>query len=353
MIAFSKEHFSEADCRVRALGSGAIVSSTKAAGKTTTAPSAPAPTPTPPPASSAPVVAPVGEQVILGFNDILGDDGGLGDDMGLGNIDLNRVGNGPNANSASQDKGNKEGEGLDVEAQKMSDALWHHDDRAEWTVELAKAHAAFKRGQGWGMKWAGCVSNFFDFEAAHGYSEGKKINVKECLQVVQHWLSRGWKWERGVDLPILGSQQKGGTYIGSWWQWWAWVQPEEHELVDGDLTKPGEVDWGYMSTLHGKNRMLQVMATLLWWGDHTCEDEATCVEWERAVDDVAWVLQELQQPDILKEHSSEGQKKRKRVEANEMVEPPRTRKKAKPTEGGADDSVWQTWATKKSGSRKT
>lgn len=150
-----------------------------------------------------------------------------------------------------------------------------------------------------GNKVAACVSNFFDFEAARGYSDGSKISVKERPGVVQAWLARGRKWEKVVDLPILGSQKKGGTYIGSWWRWWALVQPEERELVNGDLTKPGEVDWSQMSTLHGRNGMLQVMATLLWWGDHAYDDEEARLEWERAVDDVAWVLQELQKLDVL------------------------------------------------------
>ncbi|KAJ7876649.1 hypothetical protein B0H13DRAFT_1893562 [Mycena leptocephala] len=53
----------------------------------------------------------------------------------------------------------------------LHDELWQRNDRAEWTAELGRAHAAFERGRGWGLDWAVCVQKFYDFEAAWGFVE--------------------------------------------------------------------------------------------------------------------------------------------------------------------------------------
>ncbi|KAJ7809288.1 hypothetical protein B0H14DRAFT_3481579 [Mycena olivaceomarginata] len=106
------------------------------------------------------------------------------------------------------------------------DELWQRDDRANWTSELARTHAAFATGRGWGAEWGGCVQKFFDFEAAWGYDEGLwKTATKVRPWQVMGWLNRGRKWTLPPALGgLLGSREATGQaeelWVGLFWMWW-------------------------------------------------------------------------------------------------------------------------------------
>ncbi|KAJ7170329.1 hypothetical protein C8R43DRAFT_944844 [Mycena crocata] len=172
---------------------------------------------------------------------------------------------------------------------------WHRKDRSKWSAELSRAHAAFERGRAWGMDWATCVENFVDFEAARGYSdEGKNAHTPDRPGAVKWWLGRGRDWNKSVDLGEMGALGMADTFIDKWWNWWAALQPEERELKPdargagggGMLTVPAVCDWGTMGDLHGKNGLLQVMGTLLWWGERVQGHPLDEARWMSAVDEV-------------------------------------------------------------------
>jgi hypothetical protein len=74
------------------------------------------------------------------------------------------------------------------------------------------------------------------------------------------------------------------------------LQPEERaELDNGGLSRPETANWSKMARLYGKNGLLQVMATLVWWGEVVQKrgGEEDREEWVAAVCDVTWVLGEL------------------------------------------------------------
>jgi hypothetical protein len=49
-----------------------------------------------------------------------------------------------------------------------------------------------------------------------------------------------------------------------------------------------------MAQMNGNNSFLQVMAGLTWWGEVTYKrGEEEQEEWDTAVDDVTWVLEQL------------------------------------------------------------
>lgn len=232
--------------------------------------------------------------------------GGAGGE-GEGN---NGGGGGEGNNGGGEGEGNNGGGGEGPEeseeaaaVRKKIDEIWHRDDRAEWTQELVNAHVGFERGKRWGPAWAACVSQFYNFEAAHGFADdGAQIGAKGRPKPVKAWIARARKWNVEVDLGRRGGRHLLGSYIGMWWPWWAGMQPEERTITDEELSRPTEADWGPMSQLYGKNGLLQVMATLLWWGDSVDwvdVDVEERGEWERAVNDVAWVLEQLQRPEVL------------------------------------------------------
>ncbi|KAJ7439913.1 hypothetical protein B0H11DRAFT_1691644, partial [Mycena galericulata] len=145
-------------------------------------------------------------------------------------------------------------------------------------------------GKGWGIRWAKCVATFFDFEAAYGYEEGGQMGAKGRPKEVSAWIARARKWNVKVDLGSIGEDGEEGTFADRWCNWWRSIQPSDRKIMGRIMTSPNEADWSRLCKLHGKNGMLQVMATLLWWGDQLeGKSEAEGRDWRLAVGDVTWV----------------------------------------------------------------
>ncbi|KAJ7493548.1 hypothetical protein FB451DRAFT_1387714 [Mycena latifolia] len=93
-----------------------------------------------------------------------------------------------------------------------------------------------------------------------------------------------------------------------------------------------------MVNLHGRNG-LQVMGTLLWWGDVVGDKAMTDpfghLNWTTAVTDVTWVLGELLRPGIIKKTS--GGRKRKADETGDDARVKKSARKSGRKEG--DDSA--------------
>ncbi|KAJ7773742.1 hypothetical protein DFH07DRAFT_767683 [Mycena maculata] len=176
--------------------------------------------------------------------------------------------------------------------------IWQRDDRVEWPAELTRAHTAFERGKGWGIEWVSCVNSFFAFEAAWGYGEdGMQITAKERPQAMKAWLARARNWATVVDLGELGKQGAEGTFVDQWWTWWMSLQPVERFSMSRSMACSENTNWGSLLKLHGKNGLLQVMATLLWWGDATGDkaksDPFGYLKWTCAMTDVEWAMGEM------------------------------------------------------------
>jgi hypothetical protein len=89
--------------------------------------------------------------------------------------------------------------------------------------------------------------------------------------------------------------QAAELWVSLWWGWWRSLQPEERELLEsGELSRPEKADWSKTAGMYGNNGLLQVMASLLWWGEVVQRrEEADREEWCAAVTDVTWVLEQL------------------------------------------------------------
>jgi hypothetical protein len=167
--------------------------------------------------------------------------------------------------------------------------LWQRRDAGKWTEEFKKAHAALERGKVWGIEWASLVDRFFDFEATWGYADaGGQITTDGRLKAVEYWIARARKWEKTVDIGVLGDAKKPGSFVASWWDWWVNVQPSDRS------------DLASVLRLHGKNGLLQMMASLLWWGERVADGTPADVrDWSSAVEDVADLLKEMLRPGVI------------------------------------------------------
>ncbi|KAJ7129688.1 hypothetical protein C8R44DRAFT_872922 [Mycena epipterygia] len=301
MIAFAKEHFTEAECRARTL------EGTRAPPPPLPAPRLLAPLPatslmTPPsttPSSTTPPLAPTGQDPLTPvapkptsatgeqLSHVTSNPGncvGEEEEMAVHSTEGGQEGGGGEESAEEKEK-------VEIEE------VWHRDDREEWTAELARAHTAFERGKGWGVEWGKCVSAFFDFEGAWGYTTtGAMIKTEGRLKEVSVWLGRGRKWNSSPAIGMMGTQARAGSFVGMWWSWWASLQLAEREMNAGILTCPSEADWSALAKLHGNNGLMHVMATLLWWGDGVGDqekDEEQYMDWSLAVSDVTYALQEM------------------------------------------------------------
>jgi hypothetical protein len=209
--------------------------------------------------------------------------GGVSNNNGGGGASNENGGGG-----ASNDNGGENGEPGNALATKV-DELWQRVDAEDWTEELKRAHRAFERGRAWGVEWASLVDRFYDFEAAWGYKDaGGAISTTRRPKAMEHWLGRARKWEKTVDIGVLGDTKSAGTFVALWWDWWVKVQGTDRSEL-GTLLK-----------LHGKNGLLQVMALLLWWGERVADGNPVDIqEWSTAVEDVAETLQELLRPGVI------------------------------------------------------
>ncbi|KAJ7721225.1 hypothetical protein B0H14DRAFT_2411712, partial [Mycena olivaceomarginata] len=142
-------------------------------------------------------------------------------------------------------------------------------------------------GRGWGLQWALCVQKFLEFEAVWGFTECTyQMAKKNRPGQIGGWLSRGRKWTLPPTLEL---------WVGGWWKWWNGLQPNERvTLENGELSRLEEADWSAMAAMHGKNGILQVMATLGWWGEVAQKRSAEEKDdWLAAVGDVTWVLGQI------------------------------------------------------------
>jgi hypothetical protein len=205
---------------------------------------------------------------------------------------------------ADSGQGNGAGKGGDGGAGETGDAVacdeyWQRDDRGEWTDELVRAHAVLEMGRKWGVGWAKCVANFFDFESAWGFAEGSwQMGNRNRPSQVAAWLSRR-KWTMGPTLGVhLGTRENEELWVGKWWKWWESLQPGERVRSSDGLSQPENVDWSKIAAMYGDNGLMQVIATLQWWGERVegkrkARIESEWNDWMEAVSDVTWVLEQV------------------------------------------------------------
>ncbi|KAJ6451146.1 hypothetical protein C8R45DRAFT_1113690 [Mycena sanguinolenta] len=316
MLEFGKNCFSEAECRARAVGSAMSSGSNPTRGATPAVPSGGTP---PAMARTTSTDAFDGGSGSGGAHDEGAgghDEGGAGRAVPDGGATTGGVDD--HAGEGGSDAGASGGGEDETDRvrilQGRIDELWSRGDRRRWTKELGHAHAAFERGRGWGIEWARCVAAFFDFEAAHGYTDGtRQLDVDSRPGLVYEWIVRKRDWTREM---IVGFLDGPGRWVEQWWTWWVSMQPSERTYANGTLDRPDGADWGELAAMNGKSGLLLVMASLLWWGDRAGGDamDADVYQgWTKAVEDVTWTLEALKESGcIVIERSEEAGDKRKR-----------------------------------------
>ncbi|KAJ7606238.1 hypothetical protein FB45DRAFT_706602, partial [Roridomyces roridus] len=98
---------------------------------------------------------------------------------------------------------------------------------------------------------------------------------------VHYWVSRGRKTEpEPVDIA---------TFPMEFWAWWGLLNPQ-WRVKEGVLVQSGSGSWTELEK-PGINGLLSVLYCLKWW-EASVETDAERLEWERAVRDVLWTLEQ-------------------------------------------------------------
>ncbi|KAI9062818.1 hypothetical protein FKP32DRAFT_1603808 [Trametes sanguinea] len=131
---------------------------------------------------------------------------------------------------------------------------------------------------GQALDWWTVLERKYDFQTS-----AKALPAEHRPPEVHDWIRRNRR--NFLKPPVISNPS---SYIASWWAWWAAMQPDWR--ATNDLGQPvigGHGDWDCLRN-PGKNGMLMVLLSLVWWREQWPEQSAT--DWKMAVKDVTWVL---------------------------------------------------------------
>ncbi|KAJ7717078.1 hypothetical protein DFH07DRAFT_715076, partial [Mycena maculata] len=120
-------------------------------------------------------------------------------------------------------------------------------------------------------------------------SPSHKLSATGRPKQVSQWI-QGARGHRGQPAPIV---TKPREYKGIWWGWWDSLQPEWRKKGEDGTWEVGESygEWDDALLHWGPNGLLSVIASLYFWGCAVVDSPDLAKRWERAVNDVSWVLE--------------------------------------------------------------
>ncbi|TRM56346.1 hypothetical protein BD626DRAFT_575809 [Schizophyllum amplum] len=184
-------------------------------------------------------------------------------------------------------------------------SVWSTKPHRDWPDHLSGALEACARGRTWGMSWAATVSAFLRYENFVGRPRddlGRKVVVKDLRPKEYVTWARGGvrRYQRTVNIDEVP------VFREKWWLWWAAIVSMRAGVAGGGLidvetflarlTSPD--DWQGLELTCGRNGLVQVVMTLLWWGEAVntgVVDAKNWHDWDLACDDFRQTLEALVQ----------------------------------------------------------
>ncbi|KAJ7507413.1 hypothetical protein B0H11DRAFT_2218261 [Mycena galericulata] len=146
-----------------------------------------------------------------------------------------------------------------------------------------------------GCHYASLLVALINLEAKYGYDKENRGQLPTIGRPVQvhSWIKGG----RGSKMRFPPSIGDVKYYAREFYVWWDSLQPDWRERGDGNHWIVGG-DWGPADEWDpleapGPNGCLSIAAALYFWGLVLDRAEDTRADWERAVQDVAWMLEGL------------------------------------------------------------
>ncbi|KAJ7020549.1 hypothetical protein C8F04DRAFT_974155, partial [Mycena alexandri] len=159
---------------------------------------------------------------------------------------------------------------------------------AEW---FTYAHSEMTR-RNLGAHFNAVLAAWGRIEAASRFEHSSGAISKQFRpEQVNRWIQCGRGRKGKADTSVPNPAQ----YERQWWAWWNSLQLGwRGKDLQGDWAVVGPYGKEWEGLLFwGQNGVLSIMASLYFWGCGVQEDEGSLGQWERAVNDVAWVFEGL------------------------------------------------------------
>ncbi|KAJ7642661.1 hypothetical protein DFH06DRAFT_999755 [Mycena polygramma] len=147
-----------------------------------------------------------------------------------------------------------------------------------------KARVLLSKGE-YGSRWTELVGAWWAREEGAGFAGTNKAHpAKKRPTQIKDWVGRARNPNFTPEIPDVEE------YGEEWWGWWVDINPawrqKKRPMKRGDGPS-----WACLD-INGQNGFLNVLVGLKWWRD---ELEEGSPDWEEAVDDVTWVLQQMKE----------------------------------------------------------
>ncbi|KAI9066135.1 hypothetical protein FKP32DRAFT_1566488 [Trametes sanguinea] len=159
-------------------------------------------------------------------------------------------------------------------------------NETDWPTWVREAFD-FMDGKTYGRRFMRAVELWTVLERSYGWQSSTRglstvhrpPQIGLWLRVLRRSLQRS---------PEINDEQE---YVRMWRLWWAGLQPEWRPLDDYGWPMIGGIGEWDVLTSPGKNGILIVLLSLVWWRE--VATEASWVQWDAAVEDVVWVLHSM------------------------------------------------------------
>ncbi|KAF8999721.1 hypothetical protein BDZ89DRAFT_1147582 [Hymenopellis radicata] len=175
---------------------------------------------------------------------------------------------------------------------------WDDVDSSSWWSELLPAYTAFKRGQDFPPVWAQLVDSFLVLESRSGFVDSGVTLPRTKVRPLEvgKWFKTHRQWQTPQVLKSVDN------FVSGWWAWWKAMQPSGRRGPEDTLLRPKDFSWDGLESKVGRNGLVLVLLTLLWWGEavflSSSEQDDVArhrVDWALAVDDVTWAIDDMLQ----------------------------------------------------------
>ncbi|KAJ7432603.1 hypothetical protein B0H11DRAFT_1759961, partial [Mycena galericulata] len=147
-----------------------------------------------------------------------------------------------------------------------------------------------------GCHYSSLLAALVKLEVKYGFAADNRGQLPAALRPSQvHSWIKGGRGKKTRAPPCINNV---AAYAKAWSEWWDSMQPPWRTCdADGYWSVGGS--WGAADEWDpleapGPNGCLSVAVALFFWGRYKSQPEALRVKWDRAVQDVVWMLEGLE-----------------------------------------------------------
>ncbi|KAJ3964964.1 hypothetical protein EV361DRAFT_811417 [Lentinula raphanica] len=169
-----------------------------------------------------------------------------------------------------------------------------HVDKSRWPKWISDAYEALIADHEPDSLWVRTVRAWTALERNYDFSNP---NGTVCAFVGRPFAVSWWFRNRKPVLRVPPDDIFGqvSEFSTQWWEWWSMINPtwRERDIATGRLVinETDDGDWS-MLIRPGQCGILTILMCLFWWRQHLTMPSQS-QDWNSALEDVSWVIEEL------------------------------------------------------------